>query len=378
MVNGNRIRQARELKGLTQLELANAVGTVQAIIAQYESGRYQPQGETIEEIAHHLGFPVAFFSKPDPPDFPLGSLLFRAHAKITSTEKAEVYRLGQVEFETLMFLSKRLTGMPLSLSHIEDEQIDYKSAAQSTRDALGASPNEPIGNLVKLVERSGAFVIALPDYFESCDAYSLWVNTFNYPTTKEGKRPVIVLSGGVPGDRLRFSVAHELGHLVLHHAIKGLSPEIEDEAHKFAAELLLPEEAMRQELTPPITLTNLSLLKPKWRVSIQALIMRAHDLEIISDRQYKYLFKQITEKGWRKKEPGEIPVEKPRAFRKMVESLYGDPINIQQFSSDFGVNPYFAKQLIDAYATKEEFTTNIPRTTGEGNNIISINGRKVN
>jgi len=76
---------------------------------------------------------------------------------------------------------------------------------------------------------------------------------------------------------------------------------------------------------PPVTLATVAKLKPRWRVSIQALIRRARDLAIISDRQYHYLFQQLSARGWRKREPAQFDVaaEKPRAFRKMAEVLYG-------------------------------------------------------
>src|ERR1700693_1826607 len=92
-----------------------------------------------------------------------------------------------------------------------------------------------------------------------------------------------------------------------------VDPDQEKRAYTFAAELLMPEAAMRREITGPITLSSLAVLKPRWRVSIQALIRRAYDLHLIGDRQYRYLFEQLSAKGWRSKEPSnlDIPIEKP-------------------------------------------------------------------
>src|SRR5438270_648795 len=108
MINGYRIRQARELARLTQIELANDVGTVQSTIAQIESGRFQPSDSLVEEIATRLGFPMSFFSKEDPPNFPLGSLLFRSHINISANEKEEIHRFGQLEFEMALLITKRV------------------------------------------------------------------------------------------------------------------------------------------------------------------------------------------------------------------------------------------------------------------------------
>ena len=139
---------------------------------------------------------------------------------------------------------------------------------------------------------------------------------------------VIVVAGAVPGDRLRWSVAHELGHLVVHQSPDGTLTQFEQQANQFAAEFLLPEVAMRHELVPPITLSVIVALKPRWQVSMQALIRRAHDLRILSDRQYHYLFEQLGARGWRTQEPAnlDIPVEKPRAIRQLAETLYKYPL----------------------------------------------------
>ena len=103
--------------------------------------------------------------------------------------------------------------------------------------------------------------------------------------------------------------------------------EIEKEAFAFAAEFLMPADAMRGELVPPITLTSVARLKPKWGVSMQALIHRAKDLDIVSDRQYRYLFQQLTARGWRYSEPAnlDVPIEKPRLITKLAEVAYGTP-----------------------------------------------------
>ncbi len=378
MINGNRIRQARELLRLTQAELAGEVGIAQPTIAHIEGGFFQPSQSVVEAIATRLGFPMSFFERADPPNFPLGSLLFRSHRSIASAEKVEAHRLGQLGFEISIVLSKRVRNkITLRLPQIVDEPSDYIQAAQLTRSALGLSPEVPIPNLVKAVEQSGAVVVTLPTAFEHCDAYSLWVNVPSYQPTFETKKPLIALSNEVPGDRLRLSLAHELGHLVMHQSISSSSAEIEEEAYKFAAELLLPEVPIRQQITPPVTLTSLSVLKPIWGVSIQALIVRAHDLGIITERQHRYLYKQLNTHEWRTNEPIVIPTEKPRAMRQMAEIVYGNPINYQRFAQDLGMHPHFVKRLIEGYATREEYATRSIRRLDEVSNMFSLEDRNV-
>src|SRR5262249_30147459 len=144
---------------------------------------------------------------------------------------------------------------------------------------------------------------------------------------------------------------HELAHLVLHGGKSRL--EVDDtEADDFAAEFLMPETSLRQEIKPPVTLASLAALKPRWRVSIQALIVRAKDLGIITDRQYRYLFEQVSAMGWRTNEPISIAVEKPRALRQMAEMKYGDPIDFMSLANDAVIDSSILRELMDDYASK--------------------------
>jgi len=109
---------------------------------------------------------------------------------------------------------------------------------------------------------------------------------------------------------------------------------------------------MKNEIVPPVTLAGLAALKPKWGVAIQALIKRALDLSIISDRQYRYLMQQIGMNGWRTKEPIEIPSEKPRALRQMAEHLYGNPIDYIKLAADVNLSTVIVRQIIELHAGK--------------------------
>jgi Zn-dependent peptidase ImmA (M78 family) len=114
---------------------------------------------------------------------------------------------------------------------------------------------------------------------------------------------------------LRWNIAHELGHLVMHRNVDGTTKEREDQADLFASELLLPTP-MLVEMKPPLTLTRFAEITARWGVSIQAAVNSAWQLDIITDRQRKYLFMQLSSLGWRKDEPVAIQLERPRLLRK--------------------------------------------------------------
>jgi len=364
MINGERIRQAREINGLTQAELARRTNVKQATIARVENGTLQPSDALIEIIAMQTGFLPEFFRLPSAPDFPLGSLMFRAHASTTFGEKTEAYRYAQIIYEMADVMLARMKPVTFRLPQLSEPPA---VAAGITRSLLGLSPDLPIVNLLKVVESAGVLVLSLPIDLEGRDAFSLWAGV-------DHKRPVIFLAPNRPGDRVRFNITHELGHLVLHPSIKGQVAVVEREADRFAAEFLMPETAMRRELVPPLSLMSIAKLKPRWRVAIQALIRRAHDLELITPRQYTYLFQQLSARGWRTEEPAhlEVPVEKPRAFRKMAELLYGTPVNHQKMATDFKLRSQFVKTILDVHADRAEFAGEIGPGPGWGRRVVRL------
>ena len=185
-------------------------------------------------------------------------------------------------------------------------------------------------------------VFGLPLKLEKIDAFSAWADI-------DGPRPFLGLSKDCPGDRTRYSVSHELGHLVLHKGLYGRTQNLEDEANEFAAEFLLPEHAMRRTLSNDLTLSQAIQLKKRWKVSIQAIVRRARTLNIISERRYRQLFTQLSASGWRKAEPVEIPPERPRSFRKMAEMLYKPDYKIG-LAEALGISISMATTLLSLYA----------------------------
>jgi len=188
------------------------------------------------------------------------------------------------------------------------------------------SPDTPATNLLHKLESNGAIVIPIPFDIPGYDAFSAWTDT-------EPRKAVVVLGAGRPGDRQRFSIVHELAHLVLHRSLTGDTSAMDEEADLFASEFLLPYEAMKREMHPPLTLDDLAQLKARWGVSLQALVMRAAALGLIEPGQKKYLLQRISAKGWRVNEPVKVPPEQPRLFKKMAETLYGVPVPAAKVAS---------------------------------------------
>jgi Zn-dependent peptidase ImmA (M78 family)/transcriptional regulator with XRE-family HTH domain len=360
-INGNRIRQIRELCGWTQEELAYRVGIKQPTLAQLESGTDRPSEKVLEAIASNTGVRPVFFEKLDLVDFPVGSLLFRAHSSITSRQRTEAFRYAQLLFELWEQFALAVNVLPVRLPSFSEDPV---LAAKITRVEFGLSPDVPIPFIINLAEKSGIVVLAIPSALEKRDAFSVWAGT-------GARKPIIAISAGSPGDRVAWSVAHELGHLVMHHPIKAFAGDLEDQANRFAAELLLPEAGIRSELSTPLTFEKLAILKGKWRVSMQSLIRRAKDLAVINDRAYRYMFEQFNARGWKTVEPNPIPAEKPRALREMAELIYDKPLNFARMANDTGIEISRLRGIFDAHAQRSGETGNAG-DKGRGNVISMI------
>jgi Zn-dependent peptidase ImmA (M78 family)/DNA-binding XRE family transcriptional regulator len=354
-MNGDRLRQARELCDLTQAELAERAEIAQSAITQIESGQYAPSDAVARSIALHVGFDLSFLNREDgPADFPIGSILYRSKAKVIPKDKSRAHRTAQLLFEITLGLMSKLRPIAVTLPRLSEEVPLV--AAKMARSHLGLSPDTPIPNVIAVFERAGVPVFRLPFTIDGLDGFSVW-------SGKRQQTPAIFLVGGGSGYRDRFTVSEEGGHLILHQPLRCSVEDAEREVKAFVGEFVLPEDAMRAEMKPPVTLSSLATLRPRWGSSIQFLAKRSSVIGITSPNQYRYLAQQISAKGWRteKREPGDDAVqsETPRLFRKMVESLYGSPIDLKRFRNDLGIPMPLLKSLLSPYGA--EYVASPPR-----------------
>jgi Zn-dependent peptidase ImmA (M78 family)/DNA-binding XRE family transcriptional regulator len=351
-VNGKRIRQARELRGLTQVALADALGIDQTMIAHIERGTKQPASELLEALAVELEFPVSFFRQTDAPEFPAGSLLFRSKAGIGRKVVAQAHAHTELVFELALRLSASATLIPVKLPICEDAIEGARSVRKATQPEDG-----PIVNLVRAVERLGVLVVPLPD-LKDCDAFAVWAGP-------NREYPVIGIIVSKSPDRVRMNIAHELGHLVLHKQITGGTRDQESEAYRFAAELLMPASSIIEDLKlERLTLFRLAALKIKWQVSMQALARRARELQVLSDRQYRYLMQQIATRGWRTNEPEfqQLQEEKPRALRRLIEVVFGSKADWKRVGAEVLLGSDFIADIMNACAKFPDQSPNTTRT----------------
>ena len=302
---------ARDLRGMTQTELAERSQLTQGTISKYQAGSSTPSDEDIEKLAEALGFPVSFLYRTGKRHGTLDGHIF--HRKKTKASSADVRRIdGHLELfgmQTGDLLHELELEFPY---HIPQIDVDEYGSAELVAEAVRSHwriPRGPIDNLTERLEAAGCFVFMFDFKTDDIDENVQWVAP---------NPPIILANNYFPGDRLRFSLAHALGHLVMH------QDEIphrkrEDEANEFASAFLMPAEDIREYLIP-VTLEHLFEIKPYWKVSVASMIMRAHQIGEISDSRKQSLFQMMSRAKWRKSEPDPIPREKPQLIYDLIRT----------------------------------------------------------
>ncbi|MEN8650588.1 XRE family transcriptional regulator [Streptomyces sp. 21So2-11] len=316
-----RLRMARELRGLTQVQLAREVGSITAAsVSQFENGHSRPATSTLRRLAVALRVPPSFFAAPArPPAQHQLNGFFRSLRSTSPRDRQQALAYVHLARELALELEKHVVLPDLNLPRYpigEGEpcqSADIEQAAARVRDHWNVSRG-PVQDVVRLLEINGTVVVRFRVSIEKVDAFCV-----DFPD-----RPVVAL-GADKGlrDRSRFDAAHELGHLVLH-GLRGETRDkgTESQAHEFAAAFLMPAEDIRPELPERLDWPALLHLKARWHVSLAALLVRAKTLGVMSEHAFAQGWKALSVRGWRKVEPGplgnpEVPVLLQRALELM-------------------------------------------------------------
>lgn len=323
-LTGERIRTARKIYGISQEELEQSTGVSQALISYVERGAKQATPDVVAAIAASMELPIEFFDVV-PEDIPLDSLRFRKQKTASTLTTARAQALFAEGFR----VARRLTedanypvpDFPIATGEIGAD--DIVEIASATREALRIAADQPVPHLMRIVERAGIPIapIVLPDAETEGPRSRNRHFGLSY-LAGIGDRGFIGFFPGAQGDRDRFTIAHELGHIVLHTARNTADPEAE--ANLFAGELLLPRSRATEILTPTMNLRDYARLKATWGISIQALVLRANRIGAIDSDRMTSLYKQINARGWRQQEPVTVQPEAPALLGRLRRHLYGN------------------------------------------------------
>jgi len=311
--NPERLKLARQCRGLTIKELSSKAGISTRSLSAFENSQKEPSYETVKKLAYALNFPEDFFFKDDPPNIRLEAVSFQALSRLFASLRNRFISAAKMAIEINEWIETKLMLPEPDIPDLSN--MDPETAAQVLRDQWGLG-QKPISRVIPLVEAKGVRVFSIPERHYDIDAFSFWRN----------ERPFIFLNTNRSVERIRFDVAHELGHLVLHkhEQPRGKSPE--SEAHRFASAFLMPAGSIISiaDESRFYTLDHFLKLKLIWGVSVAAIIRRFHDLGIITDWRYRTLNIELAKKGYFKNEPNPVSYHElsllwPKALKILKE-----------------------------------------------------------
>jgi Zn-dependent peptidase ImmA (M78 family)/transcriptional regulator with XRE-family HTH domain len=303
-----RLALARSRRALTQAALGAQVGITPRSIGGYEKGQMQPSGEVAEAIARELRFPLGFFYEPEVDRVETLQVSFRALSRLRARDRGASLAAADLAVMLASWIERHFDLPSLLVSVFSG--VSPEDAAQAVRSEWGLG-EAPVPNVVHQLEAHGVRVFSLAEGLD-LDAFSFWVSG----------TPFVMLNTTKSAERSRFDGAHELGHLVLHrHELLAGSKEVEREAQAFASAFLMPASAMCGMVSGNIDLESLIKLKHYWGVSAAAAAFRLHHLGLITDWNYRWVFREMSVRGWRSREPQPMERERSQILPKVYAAL---------------------------------------------------------
>lgn len=313
---GERIKQARTATGLPLRELAEKAGISAMAISKYETGKSTPSSGVLLSLSKALGVPVEYFLRTE--RVALEEVEYRKHTKLPKKllrqiegdviEQVERYLELEHVFPTLPIKPFKIPGgLP---AHIND-YAEIEDVADRVREAWDLGSN-PIPELTDTLEENGIKVFQT-NLFHG--------NRFDGLAATVNNTPIIVVGAEWPGDRQRFTLAHELGHLLLKERLSDTLDE-EKASNRFAGAFLVAKTVVFNELGQRrrwLEPQELCVLKKVYGLSMSGWMHRANDLGILADVHYQTMVRLFRARDWHKKEPCEdYPREKTQLFTQMV------------------------------------------------------------
>jgi Zn-dependent peptidase ImmA (M78 family)/DNA-binding XRE family transcriptional regulator len=325
---GERMKRARTAAGLSQRELARRAGLSAMAISKFERGQVTPTSSSLLAVARALDTPLEFF--------------FRSRT----------VRLGRLDFRKRARLGKR------KLASIE---MDAREQLERSLELLGCFPRPPVRPFVRPAEQADRIsnldamehealalrrawdlgTDAIPELASKLEEHGILIlasgiaggQGFDGLSTRVDGFPVVVMGAGWPGDRQRFTLAHELAHLVLEGRLSG-QLDLEQACNRFAGAFLAPRPSVTAELGRRrrwLEPRELYQLKHEYGLSMQAWVFRARDCGVVTPAVAASLLREFSRRRWRRVEPGHpYPAERPRLFERLLmravaEELIGIP-----------------------------------------------------
>lgn len=330
-INPQMLLLARELNGLIIVDLAEKLGISRSYVNKLESHGQVISTDLLESLSKVLGLPASFFYQEG--EMIPSYLSYRRREKVPSKDinrieaNINLYRLG------IQKLLKSSSHPNTNLPHFVTDKTKTPQECAKALRKMWKIPKGVIVNMSNILEEQNVIHVCFDFGTDRVDGKSVLI---------EQNQPLIFTNSRLFGDRERFTLAYQLGHLVMHSNIENtFGKDISHEANLFAAEFLMPEKDIAKDLENGLTIDTLAMLKKKWKCSMISLVYRANDLELITENQKRYLEKQFNQMKIRKREPVEldIPREQPKLLRDIITKYkQRQKLSLKQLAEFFNLN----------------------------------------
>lgn len=349
---GDRIRRLRSALGLTQAELARQAGIAPATLSMLENGHQELDGNVLESLAEVLDCATEYLTS-EKTAVPVDRPKLRAYAD--ASQRSVDRTLYDTITAAEAIRSLRLRTLEMRVPNFDGDLNDDQSidrVAADVRALAGLDDGGVVPNVIRAVERLGCVVLPLDG--ELGKHWGMSVAVGDLPVIRV-TRPSNDPEFDIPGDRQRFTVAHELGHLVLHSGSAQPSTpadaaRLEREANRFAAAFLVPGDAALEDLHAAggrVTLSVLAQLKQKWGYAIKAFVFRFRELGVIDDAQARSLYKQISARRWNKDEPHRPGTESAVWLRKALQERFAGDEGPRRAAAAAGLHERYLQRWLD-------------------------------
>jgi Zn-dependent peptidase ImmA (M78 family)/DNA-binding XRE family transcriptional regulator len=344
-LNPQMVILARQSRGLTQSELANLMKVGQGTVSKIEAGLVQPTIDELEMLGKALGYPAHFFAQQRRVvGAGISELYHRKHEVVGARTLNRVHAYASIRIMNIEDLLRSCEyKSQLPIFPIDDYEANPEKIARTIRAFLQL-PSGPIVNMTRVIEDFGGIILKMDMGTRHISGFSRRAN--NLP-------PIFFLNQDLLPDRWRWTLAHELGHMVMH--TEPSDKEMENEADRFAGEFLAPAHELKPQLWE-LSIPKLAGLKRYWKISIQALLMRAKQLGIIEDWKQRQMFMKLSKAGFRLREPEELdpPAEPPQRIKEII-----DYHKIKLGYSDNDLQIALATNIDDIYAMYFQGTSHL-------------------
>lgn len=311
-----RIRRARLLRGLSLQELADAMGDItKQALSKFETGKDSPNSTRLIQLASKLELKPEYFFRPD--TVTLGQIEFRKHTSLGAKAQASILEAALEHIERYVELESQFEAVQVfrrfdyrqHFPVAESEEAEVAAAELREQWKLGG---DAIRSMTELLEEEGIKVVELdaPERFDGLSA-----------EIANSGDPVVILNKGKSGERCRFTLAHELGHLVMRFP-EGIADQEEERlCHRFAGAFLFPAGQVREDFgtyRKRLEIRELKLAKHYYGLSMQAILHRLKDLGIIDAALHRNYMVFFSKQGWRKEEPDKLLPEQSIRFESLV------------------------------------------------------------